>query len=75
MLTRQRKSHSYYRDVHYYVSMSRPPPSYWLRRLFGEKMNMFIFRRIEVESQSNRNCNCRLSRLIRLSRLGRSMSS
>jgi len=74
MLIRQRECHSYYRDVHYYAIIC---PAHCL--LIGydtsrrdEKMNMFIFRRsriegrIEVESQSNRNCrpNRRLTGLL-----------
>jgi len=64
MLIRQRECHSYYGDVHYYVIIC---PDYCLL-LIGynatKKMNMFIFRRsrIEIESQSNRNCNSRFSR-------------
>jgi len=44
--------------------MPRPLPSYWIRRLSTRrKMNMLIFRRsrVETESQSNRNCNSRFS--------------
>jgi len=65
MLIRQRKLYSYYCDVHYCVIICRDHClviGYDDSRR-DEKMNMFILRRsrIEVESQSNRNCNSRLS--------------
>jgi len=67
MLIRQRECHSYYRDVHYYVIICHAPTAAFLLATTPldatKKINMFSFRRsqIEAESQSNSNCNSRFS--------------